>query len=77
MTRGGMGADILQPMLLASTGEKFSCSIAEFRQAVKNSERKENNEETIVPNSDEPEGDVTNFFKSMQWYRLFLPSFPS
>jgi hypothetical protein len=67
---GGMEADIPKPKLLASTGARFSCSIAEFRREEKGMEGGDSDEKTAIPSSDEPEGDITNYFKSMQWYKL-------
>ena len=66
---GGTMEGTFKPKLLASTGEKFSCSVIEFRRRERDTERKVDDEETIVPSSNEPEGEVTNFFKSMQWYK--------
>jgi hypothetical protein len=66
---GGKMEGTFKPKLLASTGEKFSCSVNEFRRGERDTERKVDDEETTVPSSNEQEGDVTNFFKSMQWYK--------
>jgi hypothetical protein len=66
---GGTMEGTFKPKLLASTEEKFSCSINEFRRGERDTEKKVDDEETTVPSSNEPEGDVTNFFKSMQWYK--------
>jgi hypothetical protein len=66
---GGIMEGTFKPKLLASTGEKFSCSINEFRRGESDTERKANDEESTVSSSNEPEGDITNFFKSMQWYK--------
>ena len=72
MTVGAMEADTSKPKLLASTGAKFSCSITEFRQGEKDTERKDNDVELAIQIPDE-EGDVTNYFKSMEWYIISIP----
>jgi hypothetical protein len=68
-----MEADKFRPGLLASTGEKFSCSVKEFRQREKDAEGNFSDENRQLSNPEEPEGNVTNFFKSMQWYRPLKP----
>jgi hypothetical protein len=69
MTGGAMEVDVLKPKLLATTGTKFSCSIAEFRAGSKGLENKGNDVEPLTQTPDE-EGAMTNYFKSMQWYFL-------
>jgi hypothetical protein len=71
-----MEADVLKPKLLATTGTNFSCSITEFRQGAKGTEGKDNDVEPAIYIPDE-EGDVTNYFKSIQWYILQSPPFLS
>jgi hypothetical protein len=61
-----MEADVLKPKLLATTGAKFSCSIAEFGAGSKDLRGKDNDVEQSTQTLDE-EGAVTNYFKSMQW----------
>lgn len=65
-----MEADISVPKLLASTGTRFSCSIAETRRNEKEARDRDNGEELAIPNRDETEGDDTNYFKCVQWYCL-------
>jgi hypothetical protein len=59
--------DYVTPNLLASTGDKFTCSIAEFRRRNKKSESKGNETELAILSPDEPGEDETNYFKSIQW----------
>jgi hypothetical protein len=65
----------ITPKVLASTGAKFSCSIAESRRREKDSASKENEQGVPILNPDDLEGDVTNYFKSIQWYHLHSLSF--
>jgi len=68
MTAVAMEEDVSRPRQLASTGPQFSCSINEFRRVGEDTERKGNDEKLTLQSSEEPEGDVTNYFKSIQWY---------
>jgi hypothetical protein len=72
---GRMEAEIPNPKLLASTGARFSYSVADFRRGDKDTEDRKNDEEAVIQSPDDPEGAVTNYFKSMQWYKPQLAVF--